>query len=507
MKNSLPLKNHYDVCIIGGGINGAGVARECALRGLSVILLEKNDFASGTSSASSKLIHGGLRYLEQANLQLVFEACHERQLLLKNAPHLVKPLPFLLPIYKNSRRPKWQLKIGLWLYDLLSSFKNIQNHQILSTSDVLAKEPALKKSQLKGGAIYYDAQMNDSRVCLETLLHAKKLGAEIHNYTKVIQLIKDKTHIQSVKVKNTLNKKTATINASLFVNTAGPWSDTIAKKGNKHHKNRVRLSKGVHIITKKITQKHAILLTTKKDGRVYFVIPWENKTLIGTTDTDYHGKPDNIKASKEEITYLLKETNQMFPQLNFTHKDIISTFAGVRPLLTSQKFTTSAVSREHKIFQFQNLLSLLGGKYTTYRAMTEEVTKKICQQLKKPFTSLTKNMPLYGGSVTNINNFINEHYPKDNKKHPLPTKHYQHLIATYGIAYKDVLAILSEKKEYQSLLKDSHHLKGEVIYAIRVELAKTPEDFLRRRTHISLHHKTKAPCYDEVVKLFKKELT
>jgi glycerol-3-phosphate dehydrogenase len=344
----------FDVVVVGGGINGASVTRELALRGLKVLLLEKNDFASGTSSASSKLIHGGLRYLEQFRFRLVFESCRERRLLLQNAPHLVKPLEFILPIYIGRGRPAWQIRLGMWVYDSMALFRNIHPHRWLNRAELLKREPALNPQGLVGGAVFYDAQMDDRKLCLAVIEQAKSLGAQAFNFTPVTAI----TENGAVTPKGIFSAK-------VYVTATGPWSD-----------DAKNLRKGVHIVARKLTQGEAILAQAKRDNRVFFVMPWGDRSLIGTTDTPFRGSPDNVPVEAEDIDYLLSETNLALPGANLTPNDVLSSFAGVRPL------ATGGDSREERIIQHSaNQVSLVGGKYTTFRAVGEKLAERVWKML------------------------------------------------------------------------------------------------------------------------------
>jgi glycerol-3-phosphate dehydrogenase len=388
MPEAIKNTDTYDVIIIGGGINGAGIARELALRNYTVLLLEKNDFASGTSSASSKLVHGGIRYLENGDFHLVKEALRERHYLLKNAPDLVKPLPFIFPVYQTNKRPPWMIRCGVWLYDLLAGKHLIQKSCWLSPKEALKKEPTLKKEGLLGASLYWDAQMDDTQVCLANIEDAKNLGATVLNHTEVTQ----------INAPYVITKK-KTYHAKMIINATGPWTDEILQS---HHR-LLRPSKGIHIITKKLTSSHAIVVTNHIDNRIFFVIPWkDNTTLIGTTDTDYPNLMKDLTIEPSEIDYLLDEINQQFPTLNLTQKDVISSFVGVRPLLDNQKrkgFHIGTVSREHAIIQHTpNFMSIIGGKFTTYRAIAEEVAKKTHHLLNPqiPFKkglTITRRLP------------------------------------------------------------------------------------------------------------------
>jgi len=478
----------YDIAIIGGGINGAGVARECALRGISCVLLEKNDFGSGTSSKSSKLAHGGLRYLENGDFRLVFEACHERERLLKNSPHLVRSLPFIIPIYRTSRRPKWQIKIGLTAYDFLSGSRKIRPHRMLDKEEVIAAIPQINRDQLMGGALYYDAQMDDARLVIENILDAEKMGAHVYNYAGVTHVQARGSHIDYIEASDQFSGETFKIHADCYINTTGPWSDEWCLAHFTDHSPQLRLSKGVHIIVPFLGIKDALLLTSGDDGRVFFVIPWFGMSLIGTTDTDYSGSLDEVSVTEEDESYLLRAANRHLSGISLTSSDIIHRFAGLRPLIRENAKHASKVSREHTVTKKGNMLSLCGGKYTTFRKMSEDITRYACDiiQWKEPFTSLSKERPVWGGNIGDIDTYIKTHLSHAISTYGVSSSTVSHLINYYGSQYTNVLSLLSENPAFSELIANTSHLIAEFVYAKRFEKAKTLDDFLRRRTRIAL---------------------
>jgi glycerol-3-phosphate dehydrogenase len=499
---------HFDVAIIGGGINGAAIARELSLRGYDVILLEKNDLASGTSSASSKLAHGGIRYLEQGHISLVKESCKERRRLLDNAPHLVKPLPFILPIYKTSPFSRLKIRIGLWIYDYISFNSNIKPHKMLSKAETLALEPTLKEEGLLGAGLYYDAQMDDARLCIETALQAQDFGATILPYCEVKKIHTNNKIVTHIDIHDTVLDTSFKINATLFINTSGPWTDSILEKIDPRAGKKLRPSKGIHIVTKPITSQHAVVLRTESDNRVFFIMPWKGHSLIGTTDTDFNENADTVKVTQEDINYLLSETNRRFPKAGLSKEDIYSSFAGIRPLLKKRSGNIGSVSREEKIIKTNNLFSLIGGKYTTYRVMAEKLAKEVTKELGgKKFKSLTKSLPLFGGEIKNIPHYIDTYYLAEKDFYSVEKEIYAAIVTRYGSAYSTVLHTLKEHPSYTELLTGTNVYKGEVIYSIRYELALKPNDFLRRRTTLALEKGYSEACKKEVDELFKKELS
>ncbi len=498
----------YDVVIIGGGINGSGIARELALRNFKVALFEKNDFASGTSSASSKLIHGGLRYLEHYRFRFVAEACREREFLLKNAPHLVRPLPFLIPLYKGGIYSPLKIRSGLWLYDAMSLFHAIQRHQWLSLAETLEKEPLLKKEGLLGSAMYYDAQMDDARLCLEAVLQAKEFGAHIWNYAEVIQFHHNNERVESVTIQDTLNGERRHVSAKLFINASGPWTDRVLVTLTPSKPDLIRPSKGIHLVTRKLTHDHALLLTVPQDQRVFFVIPWYNYSLIGTTDTDFKDDITHVNANAEDVAYLLAALQAFFPKEFVNFGDIWSTFAGLRPLIQNSQAHSYHVSREHRLIQHkENIWSLIGGKFTTFRAIAEEVAHAVIRKFGlPPQPSLTKTMPFLGGYIRDREGYIETHYPIEGPAYNVSKELYQHLVKRYGSCYSRAMKIISERPEYAMPLGETRYYIGDVVYAVRHEMAVRVSDFLRRRTPLMLEKAHARDCVKKISDIFQEEL-
>src|SRR5882724_1886334 len=386
----------FDVLVVGGGIFGAGIARDAALRGLRVALIDKADFASGTSSRSSKLIHGGFRYLEQAACRLVMESCRERQVLQNMAPHLVKPLPFLLPVYQGDQRSLGKMRVGMALYDALAMYRNHARHRGLSPSATTDQEPTLAKHGLRGSILYYDCQEDDARFCVENILHAARLGAICVNYCELTGFIGRGDSIVAAKVEDRISHESVEIRAKCFINAAGPWVDRVAGlagAGNSY----LKPTKGVHILLPKLTQHHAIAFQAKRDGRIMFALPWNDCTIVGTTDTDFSGAPDDVRADAADIEYIMSEVHALFPEAKVDYGDIITTFAGLRPLLNSGNGSKpSSRSREWQIIhQGPNFMSIAGGKYTTYRAEAEKIVDELLNKLgQKPRECVTAQSPL-----------------------------------------------------------------------------------------------------------------
>jgi glycerol-3-phosphate dehydrogenase len=365
----------FDLFIIGGGITGAGVARDAALRGLKVALVEMQDFAAGTSSRSSKLIHGGIRYLENFEFKLVFEALSERNKLFEIAPHLAHPLRFMIPIYKSSRYGLGMMRLGMWAYDALSLFQAPELHETLSAEETCQRQPALQKDELLGSVVYSDAYMDDDRLVFETLRSANEAGAVCINYVKADQVIRDSNgKITSIICQDLIGKKNFKISARHYVSTVGPWTDQLGVKVRQTWKNILRPTKGVHLTFRKgrVPLSSAVVMGTEK--RIVFGIPRHDMVIIGTTDTDFQGDPAQVKTDKADIEYLLQVTHQYFPGSKITEKDIIASYAGVRPLVADGSDSEGKTSREHTIFtENEEITYVAGGKYTTYRLMSEQI--------------------------------------------------------------------------------------------------------------------------------------
>ena len=399
---------YFDVLVIGGGIFGAGVARDAALRGLRVALVEKSDFASGTSSGSSKLIHGGFRYLQQHNFRLVYESCRERRVLQRIAPNLVRPLPFLFPVYRGDAISLTKLRLGMTLYDGMALYRNIARHRTLSAERTRKDEPALSSKDLRGAVKFYDCQEDDARFCIDHILHAAELGAVCLNYCTVDGFVTREDRIVAARVRDEVGACAFEIAARVFVNATGPWVEQVSGL-TPYDAGAVRLSptKGVHLIVPRLTQKHAVAFQARRDGRVLFVLPWGEYSLIGTTDTDYDGDPGQAHADPADVEYLLSETRPVFPEASLSESDVVTAIAGVRSLLASNIAWPSARSREHRIVrQGHNLLTILGGKYTTYRIIAQQtvdaayrllnMTAKPCRTAEVP---LPNHRPPPSGEV------------------------------------------------------------------------------------------------------------
>jgi len=399
MNRDLPaLANQFfDVLIVGGGILGAGIARDAALRGLTVALVDRADFAAGTSSRSSKLIHGGFRYLEQRAFGLVAESCRERAVLQRIAPHLVRPLPFLLPVYAHNRNSLGRVRAGMFLYDLFAGFPKAIRHQSLPAIRTLMKEPNLARTGLTGSVLFYDCQEDDARFCLDNILDAAERGAAVANYTELTEFVTREDRLIAARVRDRLGGPSFEIAARVFVNATGPWGPRVAALAP-FDAGEIALqpTKGVHLLLPQLTQKYALAFQARSDGRVLFVLPWGDCSIVGTTDTDFDGDPASVRVEPADIEYLLAEVNTLLPGKAVTPADIITTFAGVRALLRSDHAAPSARSREHRIARAgQNLVHIAGGKYTTYRLIARDAVNLAERILdRRPSACRTGDTPL-----------------------------------------------------------------------------------------------------------------
>ncbi|MCE9671879.1 glycerol-3-phosphate dehydrogenase [Myxococcus stipitatus] len=479
----------FDVLVIGGGVTGAGSARDAVLRGLKVALVEREDFASGTSSRSSRLIHGGLRYLEHGHLGLVFESSIERQRLLKLAPHLVRPLAFVWPVYEGSRVPRWKLNAGLMLYDALSLFRNVKGYQRLNTRQVHDAEPGLRTEELKGGARYYDAATDDARLTLANALGASEAGAVVLNHASVRRLTVEAGHANGAVVVDHLSGREITVRARCIVNATGPWSDEIRRldspEGNVH---AVRGSKGVHLAVprERLGNRDALTLLSPRDGRVMFILPADDFTIIGTTETSTRAHPAEVRASEEDIAYLLASANAFFPDAKLTREDVVSAWAGIRPLSASGyhgNTDAGSASREHHLdLSPTGVLAISGGKLTTYRVMARDVVDAVEKQLRQPRRkSPTESLPLPGGDIVSM-----ELELAAAREVVGDAATAVHLVRAYGTRWRRVWQLTREQPTLaRPLAEGLPYRAAEAAWGVTHEFVHTLSDLLIRRLKVA----------------------
>ena len=485
----------WDLLIIGGGIVGVATARDAAMRGLRVALVERGDLGSGTSSHSSRLAHGGLRYLEHYDFRLVFEALHERATLLRIAPHLVHPLAFIFPVHRGDRVPLWKLFAGMWLYDLLAGTRNVRAHRMLGKRALLRAEPMLRERGLVGGARYWDCQLDDARLTVATARSAIGHGAALATYAEVESLLRSGGRIAGAVVHDRLTGERSEVRAPVVVNATGPWSDHLRRMEDAEAAPVLRLTKGVHVEVPRARLGHtdAITLTSAVDGRVMFVLPWGDLSYIGTTDTDHPGSPDEVHPEPDDITYLLRSANAAFPHAHLTEQDVVGSWAGVRPLVDNAAATTTAeVSREHSILLGTGgMLSIVGGKLTTHRRMAAQLTDRIVNELRaldgraRPARARTDLEPLPGGEAADLAPIRATALDAG-----IPLLTADHLVLRYGTEVSAILNLAAEDRRLLEPLHPDHPaIAAEVVHAARRELARTVADVLVRRIHLRLETK------------------
>jgi glycerol-3-phosphate dehydrogenase len=479
----------FDLLVVGGGITGAGIARDAALRGLAVALVERDDFASGTSSRSSRLVHGGVRYLEHGHLRLVFESSAERRRLLRLAPHLVRPLRFTWPVYRGARVPRWKLAAGLTLYDLLALFRNVAPHRLLGADGVLAEEPALARDSLVGGALYYDAATDDARLTLANAIGAAEAGAVVLNHAEVRTLARAGGRVGGAVVVDRPTGMEVAVRARVVVNAAGPWSDAVRRMAEPAAGVGLHGTKGVHVSIprERIGNRAALTLLSPIDGRVMFVLPAGAHAIVGTTDTETGATPDDVRADAGDIDYLLGSANSFFPEARLTRSDVVAAWAGVRPLVASQYGAgTTAASREHALDRAPSgLLSITGGKLTTYRVMAAEVVDAAVRELgRTPGTVPTADAPLPGGERPL------EGEQRDAIEETGDAAVGAHLARAHGARWRRVWRLAAEDPALARPLVDGlPWLGAEIVHAVEHEMALTLADLLVRRTHVAFETK------------------
>ena len=536
----------FDLLVIGGGITGAGIARDAALRGLKVALVDKNDFGAGTSSKSSKLIHGGLRYLQQAEFGLVFESVNERTRLLRLAPHIVRPLEFLVPAYRGHYPGRIALACGLMLYDALAKFAVPGRHRSYGKKAILTREAGLRRDKLTGGVTYFDSTTDDARLTLENVLDAQRLGATVVPYACVEGFLSDKASsdssedgeaaatsattpkktkrgkrgkgekgqvfsevIRGVELRDVLNPTlTANLRARITVNATGPWSDLVLRLLQRDQPPPLlRPTKGAHIVLDwaRLPVRHAVVMTTPQDARVIFAIPWmdedvpaASRTILGTTDTDYHGDPDRVAADAADVEYLLTCGNHYFPESKLVPDDVLSTWSGLRPLVMPEEsgLAESQVSREHRILDRPGLLTIVGGKLTTYRKMAAQVVEAAFTQLgQEAPTCTTEERPLPGAEGLLS---ADEADPIESVRLALLSlgnpaidaqvaRHLSHKYGARALAVASRIAALpAEDGGQRRLDPELPFLMLEVDIAVEEELAQRIDDVLGRRVPLLL---------------------
>jgi glycerol-3-phosphate dehydrogenase len=500
----------FDLIIIGAGINGAGIARDAAMRGLKILLLDKGDIASGTTQWATRLIHGGLRYLEYYEVSLVRESLKDREILLHVAPHLVRPLGFLVPIYDRAKHGPLMVRLGMIGYDTLSLDKSLDNHHMLSAEEALEREPGLNPEGLLGAAFYYDAQVEYAeRIAVENAISAREHGAVVLTYSKVNRLIRDDGRVAGVEFNDILGSGTYSARAPVTVNVTGPWVDEVL--GETTGGRMIGGTKGSHLVVDPFPgapKNEALYVEARKDGRPYFIVPWNGRYLIGTTDIRYDGDLDRVVADEDEIDYLIDETNYVIPEANLTRESVLFTYSGIRPLPFQPEGAEGSVTRSHIVYdhargrgvgtkrsgvgegvsRVDGLISIVGGKLTTYRNLSRQTVDMVYQKLgREAPESRTSKVPLPGGETQDFDAFAAQFKATSGLTEELAER----LLKLYGVRSPDVLEMAGDDPSLRlplgpSAKVESGVIGAEVLYAFRREMAQALSDVLLRRTMVGL---------------------
>lgn len=475
----------YDLLIIGGGITGAGIALDAVTRGMKVALIEMQDFAEGTSSRSTKLVHGGLRYLKQFQVKEVAELGRERAIVYENGPHVTTPVWMLLPFYKGGTFGSFTTSIGLKVYDILAGVKNDERRFMLNKEKTLEKEPLLNEKDLVGGGVYVEYRTDDARLTIEVMKAANEYGAEIFHYIEAMEIKQHEDHYH-VEAMDSLQQKTVQFKAKKVVNATGPWIDEVRKRNGDVGGKHLILSKGVHLVFKQqdFPLQQAIYFDVE-DGRMIFAIPRDGKTYVGTTDTFYEGTPESVKVEEQDVEYLLKAIQSMFPQINIERHQIESSWAGVRPLIHQKDKGASEISRKDEIWIANNgVITIAGGKLTGYRKMAQKVVDVVAKQFinerrLKFSPCVTKNLPISGGEL-NGSKYYKQYVEKktvQGMELGISKEESQSLATFYGTNVDIVHQFIKEAKGDLPKI-----LYGQLYYAVYYESVSKPVDFFIRRT-------------------------
>ena len=479
----------FDIAIIGGGITGAGIARDAAQRGLAVALLEKGDFASGTSSKSSRMIHGGLRYLRQRHVHLVRESLVERGVLLRLAPHLVHPMPYLLPVYEGGANKRFVLRAGLTAYDLLAGRRRLQRHRSLSREALERAEPAIRTDGLQGGFRYFDCLVNDARLTLATARSAARDHAAVASYVEATGVLSEGGRVTGVHFTDRLNGSTGTLRAHVVVAAAGPWTDQVRALAGAPP--ILRPTKGIHVVVGHARLPVSSAVAFAFRDRMLFAVPYGDYTYIGTTDTDYPGDPGQARVETDDVAYVIEAANSAFT-VDLSPDDVLSTWAGVRPLVYEEG-TPSDVGRDYEIqVGPEGFITIAGGKLTTYRAMAEDLVDGVVRQearrlggARPPCRTASTTLP--GGDLDRFERYREATAAALEEGWGLSRQVAYHLPDTYGTEYLKVLAYARHSPDLlRPLAPDVPVLAAEAIYAVEEEMALTLEDFMARRTDLML---------------------
>ena len=482
---------HFDVLVIGGGITGAGIALDASSRGLKTALVEMQDFAAGTSSRSTKLVHGGLRYLKQFEVKMVAEVGRERAVVYENGPHVTTPEPMLLPIYTNGTFGRFSTSIGLMVYDRLAGVKRSERRQMLNASDTSASEPLLRKQGLLGGGRYVEYRTDDARLTIEVMKEAVRHGVLAVNYIKATSFQKENGHIVGIHAEDQLNGNSYTIRAKKVINASGPWVDSLREVDGSRQGKTLQMTKGIHLVfdSARFPLRQAVYFDTP-DGRMVFAVPRDGKTYVGTTDTVYREDPAHPLITEADREYVIDAVNGMFPDVQIGAQDVESGWAGVRPLIHEEGKGPSEISRKDEIWVSDSgLITIAGGKLTGYRKMAEMVVDLVARQMQQEFghtpgPCVTKKMPISGGDVGGSAGYVSytERKIKDGVALGLDRKAAERLARTYGSNVDALYERMPDPRTKAELHSIPQELLLMLRYAMEEEMAATPADFWVRRT-------------------------
>jgi glycerol-3-phosphate dehydrogenase len=471
----------FGLLVMGGGITGAAIARDAALRGIKTALVEKEDWAAGTSSRSARLVHGGLRYLEYYQFGLVFEALSERAVLRRIAPRLVRPMPFMYPLYRGQEPGLLKLAAGMWLYDLLAQFRNVSRHRMMLAGETIRREPIVAREGLRGAARYYDAVVDDARLTLATAQSAHLAGAVVANHARVIGLMQVGGKTVGATVRDQVTGREIEIRARVVVNACGPWVDALRAMDVRARSTAplLRPTKGVHLLIRRerLTSQHAVAFDSPRDRRHLYVIPWGDFAIIGTTDTDYAGDLDAPSVTPDDLDYLLEAVRHAFPSARLTESDVISAYAGLRALISSSAASTHAISREHHIEESESgLFTIAGGKLTTHRLMAQETADAVAKRLGGAGKCVTGKRRIETAGRATVPGEVAA---------SIAAFSIVHLVEAYGADAIRPLAYIEERPDLgQPIASGLPYLRAEAHYAVQREMALSLSDVLIRRTHV-----------------------
>jgi glycerol-3-phosphate dehydrogenase len=492
-------RQRFDLVVIGGGINGAATARDGALGGLKVALVEARDFSSGTSSRSSKLIHGGLRYLEQLDFRLVREARQERRRLQRLAPHLARPLTFMLPIYRGNPFSPAKIRLGLSIYDLFGNLGAGDRHRMATAARALEMMPTLRREGLRAAALYHDSSTDDARLTIETLIDAADHGAVVANYAEVRAIATSNGRITGIEVEDALSGRRIEVAGRFFVNAVGPWVDRVRAMVEGFDGSRtVRLTKGTHVVVPPVTGKLALFAAVPEENRIFVMWPWHGGAMLGTTDTDFEGDPASVAPDQADIEYLLRAVNSVFAK-PLTAADVRCPWAGLRALvLDDSKKSPSAVTREHRLHQDPwalNMISVCGGKLTTARLLGEDIARQVAARLDARLSGSSRNVPFPGGHTGPFEAFVRDSLDEAQREFHLPDGVAERIVRTYGSRWRAVLDPIRARPALAEPIPGSEGsangyekgplLAAEAACAAEQEMAVKAEDFLLRRSGLN----------------------